>query len=136
MILKELPQWFGIAEAIEKYAAEAEHLPMFGKVIENSCAGFLTLQSTHPGVAEIHVIGVRPELRRRGIGAELIGAAAEFERARGTALLTVKTLGLSEEDPHYAETRAFYNAMGFLAVEEIPNYWNGTHAMLLMAKPL
>ena len=135
-ILKGLPQWFGIPEAIEKYAAEAEHLPMFGKVIGNSCAGFLTLKSSHPGVAEIHVVGVRPEWRRRGIGTELIDAAIDFERERGTALLTVKTLGVSENDPFYAETRAFYEAMGFLAVEEVPNYWNGTHAMLLMAKPL
>ena len=136
MILKGLPQWFGISEAIEKYAIEAEHLPMFGKLIGSSYAGFLTLKSVHPGVTEIHVIGVLAELRRRGIGSELIDAAIAFERQRGTGLLTVKTLGISENDPYYAETRAFYGAMGFLAVEEIPNYWNGTHAMLLMAKPL
>ncbi len=135
-ILNELPQWFGIQEAVENYATEAQHLPMFGKVIGNSCSGFVTLRSVSPGVAEIHLIGVLPAYHRQVAGRELVAAACDFEKKRGTVLLSVRTLGVSEQNPHYARTHAFYRAMGFLAVEEVPNYWNQTHAMLLMAKPL
>jgi hypothetical protein len=53
----------------------------------------------------------------------------------GVRLLQVKTLGPSRVDENYAGTRAFYAAMGFLPVEELPDLWPG-NPCLVMAKAL
>ena len=54
---------------------------------------------------------------------------------RGAQLLTVHTVGPSHEDSAYAKTRAFYQASGFLPVQEFANIdWDGP--TLVLVKPL
>ena len=48
----------------------------------------------------------------------------------------MKTLAPSDPDPSYAATRAFYAAVGFLPLEELPQVWGPQNPCLLMVKAL
>ncbi len=50
--------------------------------------------------------------------------------------LTVKTLSSTHPDPDYAETRAFYAAMGFVPLMELPDLWDPGNPCLVMLKKL
>jgi GNAT superfamily N-acetyltransferase len=145
-ILRALPAWFGIESALLEYAAAAEELPTFvvrapgagtpGAEPGGEVAGFLTLRPTSARAVEVHVMGVRPEHHRRGIGRALVERAAAYARAEGFALLHVKTLAPSDPDPGYAGTRAFYEALGFVPLEELPQVWGPENPCLLLVRPL
>jgi GNAT superfamily N-acetyltransferase len=56
---------------------------------------------------ELSRVFVRPEARRRGVGAALAGAVAEFARARGIRRITLKTFAANEG------ALAFWKRLGF-----------------------
>ena len=98
--------------------------------------GFVSVKTHTPAAAEVYVMGIKRAWHRRGIGRALIEAAAQLARCRGAGFLTVKTLSPSNPDPNYAATRLFYEAMGFVPIEEFPTLWNGENPCLLMLRPL
>jgi coenzyme F420-0:L-glutamate ligase/coenzyme F420-1:gamma-L-glutamate ligase len=130
-VLRDLPEWFGIEEATEAYIEAAARLPTFA--VEPD-AGFLCLEQHTPQAAEIHVMGVRREHHRRGIGRALVAAAERWCRARGIRYLQVKTLGPSARSRGYDATRAFYVALGFVALEELHGFWGEENPALILVK--
>lgn len=136
-ILADLPDWFGIPEATENYIRAAGRLPMLGCYDSSGeVAGFVSLDRTSEATVDMHVIGVLASHHRQGVGRTLVDAAADWARAQGATLLAVKTLGASYADPFYERTRLFYEAMGFLPVEEFKALWGPDTPCLLMIKPL
>ena len=81
-------------------------------------------------------MGVLPRWHRRGIGRALVERAALYSRDEGFVLLHVKTLAPGDPYPPYAATRAFYTALGFLPLEEIPQIWGPQDPCLLMVRAL
>lgn len=81
-------------------------------------------------------MGLYPHYRRKGLGRELVRAAEAILARQGVEYLQVKTLSPSMEDAHYAETRAFYEAMGFRPLEEIRQIWGDENPCLIMVKYL
>jgi hypothetical protein len=51
-------------------------------------------------------------------------------------MLQVKTLGPSHPDPFYRRTRAFYEAQGFVPLEETTAFWGEDNPTLVMVKSL
>ena len=95
-LLTGLPEWFGMPEAIDQYAAEVEHLPMFGFVSEDGTTLAVFSVKTHfATAAEAYVLGVRRDFHRRGIGRRLVGHAERKLHDQGVAYLTVKTISPS-----------------------------------------
>jgi ribosomal protein S18 acetylase RimI-like enzyme len=131
-VLRALPDWFGIASAVDHYIEAAVELPTFA--VDRDA--FLSLKLHTPAAAEIYVMGVRPERHRRGLGAALVSAAEAFLRERDVEYLQVKTLGPSRPDEHYERTRLFYEACGFRPLEEIHGLWDEGNPCLLMVKRL
>src|SRR5215469_14060932 len=117
-ILGSLPTWFGIPESNATYKRDVEFLPMFVAEEDGRVQGFIALKRHTPHAFEIHVLGVRPELHRMGIGRTLVVRGESFAREGGARFLTVKTLSASHPDVGYAKTRAFYAATGFVPIEE------------------
>src|SRR4029077_4620439 len=113
-ILASLPTWFGIPASNAEYKRDVELLPMFVAQDEDRVQGFIPLKQHTAHAFEINVLGVRPELHRKGLGRALVARAEWHARENGARLLTVKTLSSTHPDPGYAKTRAFYEAMGFL----------------------
>jgi len=66
----------------------------------------------------------------------LISRAEHYLNARDVHFFTVKTLSPSHPDPGYGETRKFYEAMGFVPIEEFPTLWNIQNPAIMMAKVL
>lgn len=135
-MMRALPAWFGIEQAIVDYARAAAGLPTFVAERDGEPAGFLTLKPTSAHAAEIHVMAVLPGAHRRGLGRALVERAAAYARAEAFTLLHVKTLAPSDPYPPYAVTRAFYGAVGFMALEELPQIWGPENPCLLMVRAL
>jgi N-acetylglutamate synthase-like GNAT family acetyltransferase len=134
-ILAALPEWFGIESAVRDYVEHARTHPVTGAWADGRVVGVMVLRRHNDLSTEVHLLAVEPGLHRRGVGTVLLEAAEARLREAGTRLLHVKTLGPSYPDPDYAQTRAFYEARGFVPMEELPDFWPGNPA-LLMVKPL
>ena len=130
-VLRDLPEWFGIEAATTAYIEAAATLPTFA--VEPD-AGFLCVKQHTPHAAELYVMGVRREQQRRGIGRALVAAAEARCRAHGIRYLQVKTLGPSRPHPGYDATRAFYEAVGFVALEELRGFWGEENPALILVK--
>lgn len=135
-ILRSLPEWFGIEESVLQYISDIEHLPTFLAKTSEIVTGFLCIKIHTPYSAEILVMGILPEKQRQGNGRKLLNAAQTWLRQQGIEYLQVKTLGPSNEDPNYAKTRDFYEAMGFRALEELPQIWDEKNPCLIYIKRL
>jgi len=131
-ILRALPDWFGIEEAVDAYVRDGAGLP----TIAAGRDGFLALKQHTDAAAEIYVMGVRPESHRRGLGTALLEAAEAFLHEREVEYLQVKTLGPSDPDKGYAATRSFYAARGFRPLEELTAIWGEANPCLIMVKQL
>ena len=135
-ILATIPHWFGIPESNAAYIRDVEHMPMFAAIEDGRVLGFLALKVHTPHAVEIHVMGVRPEHHRAGLGRALVARAEAWVRAQGAHFFTVKTLSSIDPDPGYAKTRAFYSAMGFVPIEEFGTLWNPDNPAVMLAKYL
>jgi GNAT superfamily N-acetyltransferase len=131
-ILRALPAWFGIEEAVQAYSVELREMETFVARHDGAVIGFLTLNEHNDVTAEIHLMAVDPGWHRRGVGRALVRHAEDLARARGRQLLEVKTLGPSHPDEGYRKTRAFYDAMGFLPLEEIHDLWPGNPCLIMV----
>ena len=132
-ILRALPEWFGIEEATRAYIDDVASLQTFATDDE---AGFLSLKLHTPRAAEIYVMGVKPERHRNGVGRALVRTAEAWCAENGVEVLQVKTLAASSPDENYARTRAFYEAMGFVALEVFPELWDPRNPALQLVKPV
>jgi GNAT superfamily N-acetyltransferase len=129
-VLRDLPEWFGIEEATSAYIRDVAELPTFGVDAD----AILSLKLHTPRAAEVYVMGVRRARHAQGLGTALLRAAEEYLRARGVEYLQVKTLGPSDPDAGYARTRAFYEARGFVPLEELHDLWEDNPALLLVKR--
>jgi coenzyme F420-0:L-glutamate ligase/coenzyme F420-1:gamma-L-glutamate ligase len=129
-VLRELPEWFGIDSATETYIRDVAELTTLAIGDE----GFLSLKRHEARAAEIYVMGVRPERHRTGVGRALVAAAETWCRSNGIEYLQVKTLAPSAASEHYARTRAFYEALGFVPLEVLPDLWDAHNPALVLVK--
>ena len=127
-ILRALPEWFGIEEAIAQYRRDIEAMETYVVDISDTVAGFMTLNIHNDFSAEIHVIALRAEYHGRGIGRALVVYGEEKLKARSIEYLQVKTRGPSRPDEPYRQTRNFYFRLGFRPLEE-NNLWGGPKSM-------
>ncbi len=135
-ILRALPEWFGIEEATRQYVQDIDVLPTFLALIDDEAVGFLTLKQHTEYAAEIHVMGMLPEMQHQGVGQALLAGAEAYLQEQGVEYLQVKTLSSAHPDEGYARTRAFYLALGFRPFEEFAGLWGAENPCLQMAKKL
>lgn len=134
-LLAALPDSFGREDANAAYVSAAERLPTYLAWEDATVVGALLLDTHFPTTSEIHLLVVDPERHRQGIGRSLVDAAEAELIDGGTRLLEAKTLGPSVPHEGYAGARAFYQALGFLPVEELTGVWPDDPCLLLV-KPL
>lgn len=136
-ILRTLPEWFAIPEAVDDYVRDVVNFPMI--VAQNKAGdtiGFISVKQQTSVAAEAYVLGVVPDYHRRGIGRLLFNAAEKMAVDMGLQFLTVKTLSADHPDIHYQATRLFYEAIGFMPLEVFPDLWSKENPCLMMIKPL
>lgn len=135
-LLRSLPAWFGIEEAIVGYVDAAARLATWvARDDAGAPVGVLLAKRHFPAAAEVFLMAVDPAHHRSGVGRALMATTEDDLAADGVRLLQVKTLGPSRPDPNYARTRLFYEACGFLLLEELHGLW-GENPCLVMVKTL
>jgi len=109
-------------------------------VEEGEVVGFLTLERHDPRSAEITWMAVRSDRRRRGVGRALIERAVDDLPRDRVESLSVLTMAESEpeerETDNYADTRAFYRALGFVPLRELAlEGWDDRAVILVRRLP-
>ncbi len=132
-ILATLPEWFGIPESTAAYVRATATRPTL-VTLGDGVTGFVTLEQHFTESAEIHCLAVQADCRGQGLGRQLVEAALAWTREKGGRFLQVKTLAATHPDPHYAQTRAFYLAMGFVPLEVLPELWGPENPCLVMVR--
>ena len=135
-ILRSLPQWFGIEEAVQHYSAAVREQLFLTVLVGEIPVGFVSVKDHNPYTSELYVLGIYQECHGRGLGRSMIGAVEERLLQQGKKFLTVKTLGDSHPDPYYKKTKGFYQALGYYPLEELDEIWGKENPCLVMAKPL
>ena len=136
-ILRNLPEWFGIEQAIQDYVKGVKEPLFLTARYQKEPVGCISILDHNPYTSEIYVIGVLKEFQGKGLGGELIRLAEqEIMHQSSKRYLTVKTLGDSHPDPFYQKTRQFYYKMGFYPLEELKALWGKDNPCLLMIKSL
>ena len=91
VVLRDLPDWFGIEEATSAYIRDVAELPTFA--VDDDA--FIALKTHNARAAEVYVMGVRRERHGEGLGTAVLDAGEAYLRDRGVEYLQVKTLGPS-----------------------------------------
>ena len=123
LILRDLPDWFGIPESTAHYIDESRKMPFWAAVEDDQPTGFIALKETGPKTAEIFVMGVRREWHRRGVGTLLWEVFRDYAQACGYEYVQVKTVRRGCYDI-YDRTNDFYEHLGFRALECFPTLWD------------
>jgi len=109
-ILRKLPNWFEVEEAILDYIKGCKEMPFFVAFKNKEAVGFVVFRQITKYSAEIYVMGVLEEYHGRSIGKALIKTCEKYVLNLGVEFLTVKTLASSVKDEYYEKTRLFYEA--------------------------
>jgi len=132
-ILRGLPDWFGIEEALANYVRDVQLMQTWVTRPVDEVAGFLTLNRHNVHSAEIHVMAVAHSHHGLGYGRQLVEFAEQVLRNERIEFLEVKTLSPSQPSSHYERTRGFYEHMGFKPLEE-NLLWGKANPCLIMIK--
>jgi GNAT superfamily N-acetyltransferase len=135
-VLRSLPDWFGIEQAIVDYVAAVQSMPTFVATNDGQEIGFLSIKQHFSDSAEAYVLGVLPGHHRRGAGRAMFAAAEQWLGGQSVRFLQVKTLAPTAKSDHYDRTREFYQAIGFTPLEVFPTLWSERNPCLLMIKSL
>jgi GNAT superfamily N-acetyltransferase len=139
-LLLGLPEWFGLPSAAQAYLRDLSRHSSWIATLEQGdgppLAGFMTLTQPAPRSFELHVIAVRRERQRQGVGRALLAHAEARARAQGGRFIWVRTIAASSLDPFYARTRAFYDAHGYHALFETDRLGNGVNPTVVLVKAL
>lgn len=134
-VMRRLPAWFGIEQAIENYAEDLCSCDGFVAIEGAKVVGFVGLKRHGLYAIELNVIAVLPEYRRQGIGSRLLCAVEKEARETEARFLHTKTVSPSKLDEAYEQSRAFWHAAGFLPLDE-HLLWGPTNPCLVLIKVL
>ena len=122
-VLEALPDWFGNSESLEAYVKNCGGLPLWAALDGERALGFIAYKPTSPYAGEVHVMGVRRECHRQGLGRALFDALYAYAKGKGVRFLTVKTVQMGRY-PDYDKTNLFYRSLGFVELECFPELWD------------
>jgi GNAT superfamily N-acetyltransferase len=135
-LLSGLPEWFGIEQSNLDYIDAARTLPGVSATSRGAVVAVCLLRRHNPQSAEIEFLAVRRDHHRRGVGRRVVAYVEAELGAEGVTLLQVKTFGPSGDSPEYERTRAFYESVGFVPLEERHDIWGPDNPCLIYVKPI
>ena len=122
-ILEALPDWFAVKESREQYIKESAGQHFFAAFENERAVGFLYLKETGKDTVGLHVMGVRKEFHRMGVGRKLFALAKQTATRLGYSFMQVKTVQMGKY-PDYDDTNRFYLSLGFKEFEVFPTLWD------------
>ena len=133
-ILRSLPSWFGIEEALVDYTNTTKEMPFYTVYLKDDPVGFVAIKVHNKHTAEVYVMGILEEHHRNGLGRLLIEKCEQYCAEKGMDFLTVKTLASLNPDENYAKTRRFYESIGFKPLEVFKTLWDESNPCLFLVK--
>lgn len=121
-ISADLPEYFGIPEANERYAEGMLERVSFSAKNAMDSIGLLTLEFPFKNNANIYWMAVKRANQAQNIGTSLIKAAENYCRDKGYQSITVETLSPKNNDNNYLKTYQFYIKAGFQPLFELNTY--------------
>jgi GNAT superfamily N-acetyltransferase len=116
-IARALPEWFTPHEIEAEITPHLRDEAALVAEVDGEPVGFISWGEPkvhkEPGVVELHWIGVHRAWRGKGVGKALERVMEEKLRQAGVKAVELWTVADSELYPPYADTRAFYRAMGY-----------------------
>lgn len=135
-VLRSLPMWFGIENALLMYVRDSAIMPTFALSEGSNLIGFLTLREHFPEAWDIHCVAIKADARGQGHGSRLLAHAEAWLLERGARFLQVKTVAATSPSREYAETREFYRRRGFTPIEVFPMLWDAHNPAIQCIKVL
>ena len=121
-ITRDLPEFFGIPEANERYAKGMLERVSFAAKDNANYLGLLTLEFPFSKNANIYWMAVRNSYQGKGIGSSLFREAENYCREKAYQSITVETLSPKNGDKSYLRTYQFYEKIGFQPLFELNTY--------------
>lgn len=132
-ILIDLPEWFGIEEALNDYVDSVVKYP-FIVIEEDEVIGFYSLREENPETLDMYVLGIKKKYHGKGYGSKLQNFIDAWAKEKGYKRLIVLTLSSKSTDKNYAMTRDFYHKVGFVDMYESDKIWDEYNPTLIMMK--
>lgn len=133
-LLDGLPEWFGMPESNDDYVAKARTLTNVVARDGDEVVGICLLLPHGSQSVEIELLAVPAARHRHGIGRRIVAHVERELAAAGVRLLHLKTFGPSIPNEPYARTRAFYESVGFIPLEERIDIWDADNPCLFLVK--
>ena len=133
LILKDLPEWFGLEDSRKDYIKKSVDRPFFAYYIDERPVGFIVFKKTSEDSGEIYVMGVLKDYHGKKIGSKLVETLENYAIEENYTFLQVKTV----EKGHYREydlTNDFYHKMGFKDLECFPSLWDEWNPCQILIK--
>lgn len=134
-ITTDLPEYFGLSDCNEHYAAGVRSRENFAVKIDGKFVGLLSLDFPYSGNSNIYWMGILREHQGKGMGHSLVDQVSEYAKTQGAQTMTVETLAPTGFDENYLKTYKFYESYGFRPLFNLKpeGYeWN----MVYMIRPL
>lgn len=116
-IVRTLPEWFTPNSIETEITPDLRDKAALVAQVDGEPVGFVSWGEPEfhkePGVVELHWIGVHRDWRGKGVGKALVRVMEEKLRQAGVKAVELWTVADSELYPPYADTRAFYRAIGY-----------------------
>lgn len=119
-IAKSLPQYFD-AHALAEIEQESTTETLFGVYENERLIGFAIYKPLNARAIEMRWLGVLTEAQGKGAGTALVEESLKV-LAQTYEVCEVKTLSAEDPYPPYVQTRAFYEARGFIPIETVNPY--------------
>jgi GNAT superfamily N-acetyltransferase len=121
-IASDLPEYFGIPEANERYANGMLERVTFAAKDNDNYIGLLALEFPFNNNANIYWMAVKRASHGKGVGLSLMREAENYCRDKGYQSITVETLSPKNCDKNYLKTYQFYEKSGFQPLFELNTY--------------
>lgn len=134
-ITTDLPEYFGLPEANEYYAAGIRSRSNLAAKVDSDYVGLISIDFPYPDNAGIYWMAILHGCHGKGIGRKLAEAAFRYAKHCGAKSITVETLAPFESDENYLKTYNFYRSLGFSPLFNLKpaGYeWNMVYMMRLL----
>ncbi len=131
-VLKDLPEWFGMDDAISDYVENSVKYPLWVAKKDDEVLGFINLKETALEVGEVYCMGIKKNWHNNKIGTRLFYELEKYAK-NYYKFIQVKTIeqGRYKE---YDQTINFYKSVGFIEFEVFPTLWDEWNPCLIMIK--
>lgn len=112
-ISQDLPEYFGLSEANERYACGVRSRINFAAKVGEEYVGLISVEFPYPENVSIYWLGILRAYHRKGIGQILSKKAFGEVQNRGAKTISVETVSPQEAYENCLKTCQFHKSLGF-----------------------